>query len=253
MLSLEQALLTVKAKMGVGQPAVAVESLPLLDARGRVLARDVNADRDYPPFDRSTRDGYAVRSADLNALPVNLHCLGEARAGTPYGGTVANQPRGCVEIMTGAPLPAGTDAVVMLEHVRANGRNIEVLRQVAPYENVVRQGTEAPAGSTVLPRGRRLQAGDMGLLASVGQALVEVFRRPTVAILPTGDEIVPVESPPQWFQIRNSNAITLAAVVSAAGGIPRVLEIAPDDRGSLRQLVEQAFESDLVILSGGVS
>jgi molybdopterin molybdotransferase len=253
MMSLEQALQSVKAKLGAGRPALVGESLPLLDVRGRVLARDVNADRDYPPFDRSTRDGYAVRSADLNALPVTLNCIGEARAGRPYAGTVENQPRACVEIMTGAPVPAGTDAVVMLEHVRAAGRSIEMLRPVGPYENVVRQGSEAPAGSVVLPRGRRLQAGDMGLLASLGLTSVEVFRRPTVSILPTGDEIVPVDRSPQWFQIRNSNAITLAAAVSAAGGIPRILEIAPDDRGSLRRLVEQALESDLVILSGGVS
>ena len=155
--------------------------------------------------------------------------------------------------MTGAPVPAGADAVVMLEHVRAEGSRIEVLRPVTLHENVVRQGSEAPAGAVVLPRGRRLEAGDMGLLASVGETRVSVFRRPTVAILPTGDEVVPVDQPPRWFQIRNSNAITLAAAVSAAGGMPHILEIAPDEIDSLRRLIERALQSDLVILSGGVS
>src|SRR5262249_55882859 len=123
----------------------------------------------------------------------------------------------------------------------------------SPYENVVRRGSEAHAGIPVLHRGRRLGAGELGLLASVGKIEVMVFRGPTVAILATGDEVVPADQRPQWFQIRDSNAITLAAAVREAGGTPRILEVAPDEIDLLRALVGQALESDLVLLSGGVS
>ena len=141
----------------------------------------------------------------------------------------------------------------MIEHTRVDGRRVELLCVVSPYENVVRQGSEAQAGSAVLSRGRRLTAGEMGLLASVGRTQVKVFRRPAVAIIPTGDEVVPAEQKPEWFQIRNSNAVTLAAQVEAAGGVPRVLGIAPDEIDPLRRLVQEGLESDLMLLSGGVS
>jgi molybdopterin molybdotransferase len=155
--------------------------------------------------------------------------------------------------MTGAPLPKGTDAVVMIEHTRSEDDRVEVQRGVAAGENVVRKGSEALAGRVVLPRGRQLGAGEMGLLASVGQAQVCVFRQPTVAVLPTGDEVVPVEQEPEWFQIRNSNSMALAAQVAAAGGVPRPLGIAPDDVRSLGRLIERGLEEDLLLLSGGIS
>jgi molybdopterin molybdotransferase len=141
----------------------------------------------------------------------------------------------------------------MIEHTRAEGDLVEVERAVAPYENVVRKGSEAPSGRVVLPRGRRLGVGEMGLLASVGQAQVSVFSQPTVAVLPTGDEVVPVGQKPEWFQIRNSNSLALAAQVAAAGGVPKPLGIAPDEVQALRGLIEQGLEADLLLLSGGVS
>jgi len=247
----EQALSLVREKLSASHPAV--ESLPLEQVRGRVLAEDLVADRDYPPFHRSTRDGYAVCSADVVVAPVLLKCVGEARAGRPYRGDLRGRARCCVQIMTGAPLPEATDAVVMIEHTRAEDDRVEVQRAVAAGENVVRKGSEAPAGRVVLPRGRRLGAGEMGLLASVGQAQVCVFRQPTVAVLPTGDEVVPMEQAPEWFQIRNSNSLALAAQVAAAGGVPRPLEIAPDNAPALRRLIEQGLEADLLLVSGGVS
>ena len=253
MLTFEQALSLVKDKIAGAGISPCPETLPLDQVRGRVLAEDVAADRDCPPFHRSTRDGYAVRSSEVKAAPVSLECVGEARAGKPWPGSLKDKAGACVEIMTGAPLPEGADAVVMLEHARADGRRVELLRVVSPYENVVCQGSEAQAGGVVLRRGRRLAAGEMGLLASVGRTQVEVFRRPTVAIIPTGDEVVPAERKPEWFQIRNSNAVTLAAQVEAAGGVPRVLGIAPDEIESLRRLVQEGLESDLMLLSGGVS
>jgi len=251
MLSFEQALVTIRERLRGATLSPATETLPLGQVRGRVLAEEVVADRDYPPFHRATRDGYAVRSADLSGLPAALECVGGVRAGAHFPEKVG--PGQCVEISTGAPLPHGADAVAMVEHVRAEGRRVEVLRAVGPYESVVPQGSEAAAGSRILPRGRRLGPGEMGLLAAVGRAQVEVFVEPRVAILATGDEVVPVEQRPEWFQIRNSNAATLAAQVVAAGGVPRLMGIVPDDKQALRRSVEEGSASDLLLLSGGVS
>ncbi len=251
MLRFEQALSTVKEKLATAISDLKAETLSLHQVRGRILAEDVVADRDYPPFNRSTRDGYAVRSVDAATVPAVLDCLGEVRAGEHFLGKVGRGQ--CVQIMTGAPLPPGADAVVMFEQSRVQGSQVGVLRDVQPWENVVRQGSEAPAGSIVLRRGRSLGAGEMGLLASVGHTCVEVFLEPTVAILPTGDEVVPIDQRPDWFQIRNSNAATLAAQVAAAGGVPRELPVAPDRKEALRQLIEESLEADLLLLSGGVS
>lgn len=250
-LTFEQALSMVREKIGAVKLAPKVETVPLNEARGRVLAEDAVADRDYPPFNRSTRDGYAVRAADVSAVPATLDCRGLVRAGAHFDGAV--RPGQCVEIMTGAPVPAGADAVVMLEQTRAEGDAVEVRRAVEPGANVVRQGSEAGAGSVVIRHGHRLGAGEIGLLASVGRACVRVAAPPRVAILPTGDEVVPVKQPPEWFQIRNSNAVTLAAEVAAAGGIPLELPIAPDEKSVLRRLVERGLEADVLLLSGGVS
>ncbi len=253
MISFEQALNLVAEKLAAANLSPAAGAVPLDEARGRVLASDVLADRDYPPFPRSTRDGYAVRAADVRQVPASLTCVGEARAGAPYSGKLAEESGACVEIMTGAPVPPGADAVVMIERTRRDGSRVEILRAVEPFENVVRQGSEAPAGGVVLPRGRRVTPGEMALLASVGAATVEVFRQPTVAILPTGDEVVPIDDNPKWFEIRNSNAIALGGQVAAAGGIPHQLGIAPDEVGRLRELIEAGLEQDLLLLSGGVS
>ncbi len=250
-LTFEGALQTVKEKVLAAGLVPATEELPLAEVNGRVLAENVAADRDYPPFHRATRDGYAVRSVDLAAAPARLIRLGEVRAGQRYEGIVgAGQ---CVEIMTGAPLPEGADAVVMIEDTSSRDGQVEVRRGVSPWENTVRKGSEAKAGADVLRRGRVLGAAEAGLLASVGYARVRVLRKPSVAILPTGDELVGVEESPRWYQIRNSNAVTLAAQVRAAGGFPRGLGVAPDERSALRELVNQGLQEDLLILSGGVS
>jgi molybdopterin molybdotransferase len=252
-LTFEQALSLVKANLTAAGFTPPVENVPLEQSRGRILAEDILADRDLPPFRRSTRDGYAVRAADVAAVPVELECVGEARAGKPWLGDLSSRPRAVVEIMTGAPLPEGADAVVMVEYTRPRGSRVEVLRPVAAGENFVPRGSEAQAGRRVLARGRRLGAGEVGLLAAVGRAQVRAFRRPEVAILPTGDEVVPADAAPEWFQIRNSNALTLAAQVEAAGGVPKLLGIAPDQIEPLRALIEEGLRSDLLLLSGGVS
>jgi molybdopterin molybdotransferase len=179
-------------------------------------------------------------------------CLrGEVRAGEHFVGVAGAGE--CVSIMTGAPLPTGADAVVMVEYTRPCGNAIRIERAVCPGENVVQQGSEAHAGMRVLVRGRRLGAGEQGLLAAVGRSRVSVFVRPVVAILPTGDEVVPIEQQPEWFQIRNSNALSLSAQVAAAGGIARCMEIAPDRLDALRGMIQEGLNADLLLLTGGVS
>jgi len=255
--SYEQAISIVQEKFSGGLDRLTSESVPLQQSRGRVLGENIVADRPYPPFHRAIRDGYAVRAADVTQLPALLRCIGELPAGQYFQGEVG--PGQCVAIMTGAPLPPGADAVVMVEHAEAQApcagkdHQVQVLRGVGRWENVVQQGSEAPAGAEVLARGRRLAAAELGLLAMVGRASVTVFRQPAVAILPTGDEIVPVDQAPDWFQIRNSNAVALGAQVASAGGVPKQLDIAPDQEERLRELIEEGLNSDLLLLSGGVS
>jgi molybdopterin molybdotransferase len=247
----EQALSIIRERIGAANPVPSMETVPLDQVRGRVLAEDVSADRDLPPFHRALRDGYALRAADLTALPAVLRRVGEVPAGRSFEGEVNSGQ--CVSIMTGAPLPVGADAVVMVEQTRCLGEDIEIQRGVQQWENIVLQGSEATQGARVLPRRRRLQAAEIGLLATVGKVTVRVYRQPRAAILPTGDEVVAVEQRPQWFQVRNSNAVTLAAQVAAAGGVPVQLGIAPDRKEALRERIEQGLESDLLLLSGGVS
>lgn len=225
-----------------------METVPLGDAAGRVLAEPVTADRDYPPFDRSARDGYAVRAADL---PGELRVIGEVRAGEVFHGAVG--PGETIEIMTGAPLPAGADAVVMIEHTERDGDRVRIEKTRKPGESFSPRGIEARSGETVLEPGRRLGFAEVALLAMVGRECVQAFRKPSVAILPTGDEIVEAGEQPADHQIRNSNAWSLAAQVARAGGVPRILPIARDNYESTRSAIQQGLESDLLLLSGGVS
>ncbi len=150
-------------------------------------------------------------------------------------------------------MPEGADAVVMVEHAEVTGEQVRIPRAVGPHENVVQKGSETRAGSSVLARGRRVGPGEAGLLAMVGQARVVVYEKPAVAILPTGDEVIPFDQEPEWFQIRNSNAVSLAAQVRTAGGVPLNLAIASDCIETLRDLMEQGLGSDLLLMSGGVS
>lgn len=227
----------------------ATELVDLALCSGRVLAEDVAADRDYPPFPRSMRDGFAVRAAEI---PGRLRIAGEVRAGQSYPGTLP--PGEAISIMTGAPLPPGADAVVMVEHCTIAGDGfVSTDRPGEPGMNVSPQGSEAAAGSLVLGRGHRLDHTALACLASVGRVSVPVFRKPRIAILPTGDEIVDTATQPARHQIRNSNACALAAQVERAGAIPVVLPVARDTREDTRRLVESGLEADLLLLSGGVS
>lgn len=228
------------------------ETVDLLHAAGRVLAEPITADRDIPPFPRSTRDGYAVRAADLAKLPAKLKVVGEIKAGPRQAPSALNRGE-TFSIMTGAPLPPGANAVVMVEYTLQSGDLVEISKSVAPAENIVAQGAEAKGGSLVLDRGTRLNEAAIALAASVGKSQLDVFVRPRVAILTTGDEIVDVDENPGPTQIRNSNTYSLAVQIQEAGGDAVILPIAPDERSRLRQLIEEGLQSDLLIVTGGVS
>ena len=250
--SFEQARRRVEEEARSLTPGPA-ESLDLLRARGRVLAEPLLADRDFPPFPRATRDGYAVRAADLSLLPASLKVVGEIRAGVAPAPDLNLAPGQAVEIMTGAPVPAGADSVVMVEYTSRQGDAVSVQRAVAAGENVVPTGIEAKQGTVVAAAGTRLDAVAIALAAAVGCAQVRVHARPRVGILPTGDELVEIAARPASHQIRNSNSYSLAAQVEAAGAEPLQLPIAPDEPVELRRLIEQGLSSDLLLLSGGVS
>ena len=232
------------------------ERVELAQAPGRVLAQPLSADRDQPPFARSTRDGYACRAAEAS-IHKPLAVAGATRAGQTPSGPLP--PRSVWEIMTGAPVPAGADAVIMLEHVEASGaaeaNKIRLLppRTIKPGENIVAQGAQARAGNELLSAGTALHSGQIALAAACGYASLEVFPRPRVAILATGDELVPVASSPAPGQIRNSNAPMLAVLVAAAGGEPWVLPTAADNASALDAALAQAASADLLLISGGVS
>lgn len=239
---------TVLAKVRAAAPQPGVENVELEACAGRVLAEDIAADRDTPALSRSVRDGYAVRAEDL---PGELTVIGEVRAGTRYEGRV---DRGqAVEIMTGAPIPEGADAVVMVEHTeRVNGR-VKVAAGAEPQQFINPQGCEAAANETVLRAGKRIDYTVVALLAAFGRTHVKVHRRPNVAIIATGDEIVEVGEKPSDFQIRNSNAYSLAAQVTRAGGVPNILPVARDTLDATREAVKRGLQADLLLLSGGVS
>jgi len=230
----------------------ATERVPLLEVTGRVLARDIRCDRDLPPFPRATRDGFAVRAEYLNEISSRLKVVAEIRAGQDVSGTFV----GCgqaAEIMTGAAVPEDSNAVVMVEHTVRQGEYVQIERTPAPGDNVVPRGAEARAGDVLLQAGARLTPAAVAMAASVGLAEIEVYRKPRVAILATGDELVDVAAQPLAHQIRNSNTYSLAAQVTRAGGVPVPLAVAPDEESALRRLIEQGLECDLLLLSGGVS
>jgi molybdopterin molybdotransferase len=247
-LSFEQARQCVLDTVKRASKPPASEQISLSEIAGRVLAEPVRADRDYPPVSRSVRDGFAVRAADL---PGDLLLIGEVRAGESFAGEI--QPGDAVEIMTGAPMPRGADAVVMIEHCTVEGDRVKVPRTLAPSENVSLHASQAHADEVLLEPGHRLGFADAALLAMVGASRVQVFARPKVAILATGDEIVEVDEIPLDYQVRNSNVESLAVQVRSAGGCPTILPVARDLYAPTRELIEQGLRFDMLLLSGGVS
>jgi molybdopterin molybdotransferase len=238
------------------------EVVPLASAAGRVLALPLRADRDYPPFPRSTRDGFACRAADANTHQF-LFLAAQLRAGQALAAPLHTGE--LCEIMTGAPVPDGANAVFMVEHAEHNAIGEPSLdsgpdfvrlapaRTLQPGENIVPRGSEARAGDLLLPAGARLHAPQIALAAQCGYHQLTVAAQPRVAILTTGDEIIPVEADPGPSQIRNSNAPMLAALVQAAGAIPVILPPVPDQESALDAVLPLALDTDLLLVSGGIS
>jgi molybdopterin molybdotransferase len=272
------------------------EEVLLMQGLGRVLAEPVKADRDFPPFPRATRDGFAVRADDLARGVTLLRVVGQVRAGDSYDLPVASGE--AVEIMTGAAVPAGADAVVMVEYTerktqevnhkgheetqREESKNrggigdadnilgiatdqspvkeekrieelVEIQRTVVAGENIVPAGAEAQAGQELLPSGVRMRSAQIALAAAAGKTSLKVYRKPRIAILSTGDELVEVAEKPGPSQIRNSNSYSLAALVAESGGEAVQLPIAPDEEGKLTELIQEGLKADMLLLSGGVS
>ena len=194
------------------------ELVDLLESAGQVLAEPVAADRNFPPFPRATRDGYAVRAADLIQIPATLEVVGEIKAGASPEAAIRLEPGQSAAIMTGAPAPAGADAVVMVEYTSRHGSRVEITKGISAGDNIVPIGSEAKRGDRLLSPGIRLDHAAIAVAASVGRTHLLVYRKPQVAVLATGDEIVDIEVPPGPNQIRNSNSYSLAAQIQAAGG-----------------------------------
>ena len=220
------------------------------DALGDVLAQEICHDRDYPPFHRSTRDGYAVHAGEASAGAL-LKCAGEIKAGDTVTEPLA--PGSCIQIMTGAALPPGADAVVMIEFTERTGETVKFQRATTAGQNFVAKGSEARSGELALKRGVRLGFAELALAAQVGAAQILCHRRPRVAILSTGDEVVAIDETPGPFHIRNSNSVSLAAQARLAGGEPVPLGNALDRVDDLSAKIELGLKEEILVLSGGVS
>jgi len=234
-----------------GVPTLPAVETPLLDALGLVLAENIAADRDVPPFRNSAMDGYAVRGDDVASAPVELRVVGEVAAGGFPDRTVG--PGEAMRIMTGAPMPEGADTVVRVEDTD-NASDLVTITAATPKGMATRQaGEDLRKGETILTNGTVLRPAEIGLLASVGRARVRVRKRPRVAVFSTGDEIVDLDAPLGRGQIRDSNRYTLASAVRAAGAEPWVRGIVRDSPEALRAALREGIAADAIVTSGGVS
>jgi len=247
MISVEEALARLLAPLMALPP----EQVSVADAVGRVLAEDVAARRTQPPFAVSAMDGYAVRADDVAKVPASLLIVAEIPAGAGYGGTIGAGE--AARIFTGAPLPAGADAIVIQEDTERDGDRVTVKEGAPKGRYVRRAGLDFAEGDVLLKAGRRLTPRDIGLAAAMNRPWLFVHRRPRVGILSTGDEIVMPGDPIGPHQIVSSNALALAAFVTACGGVPVLVGNAPDDPDALRHIAAAAQGTDLFVTTGGVS
>ena len=248
MITVDQALIiTLKRVEPLG-----IETVPLEKAPGRILAQDIIADIDLPPFDRARMDGFAVRSADLTTSPVTLRVIGEIAAGATFDGILG--PGEALKIFTGAPLPAGADAVQKVEVTEVAGDHVVIKEPVRAGQFVTPHASEVRKNEVVAASGRQIGAAEMAVLASFGYDTVRVGVRPRVAVISTGSELIEVSAKPGGAQIRNSNSYTLASYAEQAGAVVRNLGTVTDTEEATRQaLLDASGDSDLVITSGGVS
>ena len=248
MISISAALNIIKRETGT----LGVERIDLADAVGRILVEDIIADTDMPPFDRSQMDGYAVIANDTANSPVELQIVGESAAGHGWKGKLKKGE--AVRIMTGAPVPASADAVQKLELAIESGNVVKILESTSKGRYIVLRGTEIKKGKVVMRSGETITPNSIAVPAAFGYAKVKVAKRPRVAILSTGSEIVEINKKPKTDQIRNSNSIMLATLCRAAGGEPTLLAIAGDNISDLKSQILNAVKSaDILITTGGVS
>ncbi|MGQ9572335.1 MAG: molybdopterin molybdotransferase MoeA [Dehalococcoidia bacterium] len=262
MISVEEALERILSYVDV----LEAEEKPILEALGQVLAEDVIAPLSIPPMDNSAMDGYAVQAASTvgasPSTPVALRVVGELAAGYIFDGEVT--PDAAVRIMTGAPVPKGADAVVPFEDTeeavhrapttaRRIDERVRILKEARPGDNIRRAGEDICQGQRVLAKGTVLRPAEIGVLASIGRTTVRVVRRPVVAVLSTGDELVEVGQPLPPGRIYDSNAYSLAALIQRYGGIPKMLGIAPDTVEALVHKIHQGLDADMLLTSAGVS
>jgi molybdopterin molybdotransferase len=250
MLTYQQARRAVISQVQSKKGPRTTASVSVWDALGYVLAQEVKTDREYPPFDRSTRDGYAVRASEA-AIGAKLRCAGEIKAGDTVTEPLAAGT--CVQIMTGAGVPTGADAVAMIEHTQRDADLVRFDRPTRPGQNIVSRGSEAKGAQTILTPGTRLGYAELALAAQVGETGLRCAAKPRVAILSTGDEVISVDDMPGPFQIRNSNSVSLSAQVRLAAGEPVRLGNAADRFDDLRTKIERGLKEDILVLSGGVS
>ena len=238
-------------------PCVTDEVLPLDQCVGCILSQDIVSEIDLPEFNRATMDGYAVQARSTfgasESMPALFRIVGAVEMGEVP--TVSVQPGEAVRIATGGMLPDGADSVVMIEHAQAlDEHTLEVFKSFAPLQHVIEIGEDFRREEQILPKGSRIRPQEMGVLAALGQTHVSVYRQPTVAIISSGDEIVPIEETPSLSQLRDVNAHTLSGLIRLSGGIPLYLGIARDNFDELHSLCKNALaESDMVLISGGSS
>ncbi|TDI82990.1 MAG: molybdopterin molybdotransferase MoeA [Caldithrix sp.] len=249
MISVEEALTRTLQATTIG----AIETTDILKALGCVLAEDIRSDIDMPPFDKSSMDGYALRAGDCKDVPAILKVVGTIPAGA-YPEFSVKQGE-AAKIMTGAPIPAGADSVQMVEKtgIPADEGCVSILESVGLGKHIALRGEIMRAGNTVLATGTYLSPAVVGVLATVGKHAVKVYKRPQVAILVTGDELVEVAQKPAAGQIRNSNGYTLYHQVLATGAVPRMLGVVSDRMDDLRAKIKEGLASDILLISGGVS
>jgi molybdopterin molybdotransferase len=247
LLSVDEAL----ARILDGAQVTGVERVPLMAAAHRILTEELRATLTQPPFNASAMDGYAVRAADVTTLPATLTLIGEARAGEAFSGSVgAGQ---CARIFTGAPVPAGADAIVIQENTKADGSSVTVVEGSPDPAHVRPRGGDFAEGQVLLSPGRVLDARAILLAAAMGHGTLAVRKKPIIAVLATGDELVEPGQKPGPDQIVSSNPYGLAAMIAAAGGEPHLLGIARDTHTALEEKIASAADADVLVTTGGAS
>jgi molybdopterin molybdotransferase len=248
MIPISEALKIINRETGT----LGVERIDLADAIGRVLAEDVIADTDMPPFDRSQMDGYAVIASDTENAPAELKIVGESAAGLGWKGKLKSGES--VRIMTGAPVPAGADAIQKLELATESERVVKISEATSAGRYIVHRGTEIKKGKVVMRSGETITPNSISIPAAFGYAKIKVAKRPRVAILSTGSEIVEINKTPKTDQIRNSNSLMLAALCRRAGAEPTLFPITGDNISDLKSQISNVVKSsDILITTGGVS